>query len=137
MYRAAWLTLVILFASGLLGRVDAKVIPYRKLTVEQRTALEASEQRLAIFDRRLQALDRERHLGKVSRVEYGYEAHDLTAYIMAEARFHDDILIDSRPVPPEDVREVVENIVKYGRHARHAGNGQPRPDGADRAGDRV
>ena len=25
-----------------------------------------------------------------------------------------EILVDSRPVPPEDVREVMENIAKYG-----------------------
>jgi hypothetical protein len=114
MYRAVLGSLVLFVVSGLFCRVEAKLIPYRKLTAEQRMELEASEQRMSTFDRTLQALESARKHGKISRKEYGYEAHDLTAYIAAEARFQNDILIDSRPVPPEDVREVMENIVKYG-----------------------
>jgi hypothetical protein len=114
MYRAVLLSLALLVIAGGASRLDAKVIPYRKLTADQRVALQQSELRLATYDRALQALEVARKRGKISRIEYGYEKHDLTAFIAAEARFQNDILIDDRPFPPEDVREVMENIAKYG-----------------------
>ena len=114
MYRAIGFSLVLLVATGLSSRLDAKVVPYRKLSLDQRLALERSERRLETFDRALQILERERRLGKISRREYGYEAHDLTAYIKAEARFQNDILIDRRPFLDDDAQDVMSNIIKYG-----------------------
>jgi hypothetical protein len=113
MYRAVFASLVLLVLSGMFSRVEAKLVPYRKLTLDQRVALEASERRLDMYDHALQTLDHERRHGKISRKEYGYEARDLNAYIMAEARFQNDILIDDQPFPPENVREVMENVAKY------------------------
>ncbi len=114
MYRAVLASLVLLLISGMVSRVEARVIPYRKLTLEQQMALDESERRMGIYDRALQALDRERKHGRISRGEYGYESHDLTAYIAAEARFQNDIMISDQPFPPDSVQEVMANIVKYG-----------------------
>jgi hypothetical protein len=114
MYRAVLVTLVLLGLTGFFSRAEAKLIPYRKLTPDQRLALQASEQRLATYDRALVALESARRHGKISRTEFHYEEHDLVAFISAESRFQNDILIDDQPFPPENVREVMENIVKYG-----------------------
>jgi hypothetical protein len=114
MYRTVLVSLVLLVAAAVSAPLDAYVFPYRKLTADQRLALAQSEQRLQTYDRALQAVEQARREGKISRKEYGYEVHDLTAFISAEARFQNDILISNRPFPPEDVREVMENIVKYG-----------------------
>jgi len=114
MYRVIGFSLVLFVASGLVCRVEAKIISYGKLTLDQRVALEASERRLEIFDRKLQAVEHARSHGKISRTEYGYEVHELTAFISAEARFQNDILIDRRPFLDDDAQDVMSNIVRYG-----------------------
>jgi hypothetical protein len=114
MYRAIGFSLVLLVATGLSSRLDAKVLPYGKLTLDQRMALEASERRLKIFDRKLQAVEHASGQGRISRAEYGYEVHELTAFISAEARFQNDILIDRRPFLDDDAQDVMSNIVRYG-----------------------
>jgi hypothetical protein len=113
MYRAVLLSLVLLVGMGGVTALRAKLIPYRKLSTDQRVALQESEKRLGTYDRALQAIELARKKGRISRMEYGYEAHDLTAFIGAEARFQNEILISDQPFPPEDAREVMENIAKY------------------------
>ena len=114
MYRGILFSLVLLLASGHVGRLDAKIVSYNKLKPEQLAQLEASEQRLAIFDRKLQAVEVARRQHKISRTEYGYEVHELTAFVSAEARFQNDILIDRRPFLDDDAQDVMSNIIKYG-----------------------
>jgi hypothetical protein len=117
MYRPVGISLAFLVVTVGFCRLNAKVIPYRKLSMDQRLTLEQSERRLETYDRALQVLERDWRKGRVSRTEYGYEEHDLTGYICAEARFQNDILISNGPCPPEDVREVMENIEKYATYA--------------------
>jgi hypothetical protein len=93
--------------------LDAKVRRSRDLTVTQTVALQESERRLDMYDRALKALTVARKRGEISRREFGYEERDLVGFIGCEARYQNDILIDDRPFPPEDVREVMENIAKY------------------------
>lgn len=114
MYRAVLASLVLLLVSGMACRVEARLIPYRKLTADQRLQLETSEQRLGIFDRKLQALDLALRHHAISRTEYAYEAHDITAFIAAEARFQDDLLTDNQPFLSDDSQDVLANIVRYG-----------------------
>ena len=114
MYRNALLFAVILFvALGTSSNVQGKVLRYRDLTTDQIMALQQSERRLDMYDRALKALPLAFKHRKISRREYGYEEHDLVAFISAEARYQDDILIDNQPFPPENVREVMENVARY------------------------
>jgi lipopolysaccharide biosynthesis regulator YciM len=114
MYRAVVASLVLLVVSSLCYRVEAKIVPYRKLTDQQRLQIEASEQRLEVFDRKLQAVEVARRHHQISRAEYGYEVHELTAFIADEARLQDDILIDNHPLLSDDAQDVMSNIVRYG-----------------------
>ncbi len=120
MYRAVLVTLVLLVLTGLSCRVEGKVIPYRKLTPEQRAALDASQHRLATLDRELQGLEYARRHGRISSKEYAYEAHDLTAYIAAESKFQNNILVDDQPFPDPPV-EVERTMATIGKYAGYAG----------------
>ncbi len=113
MHRNVLLFAVVLFAVLGAANVHGKVLRYRDLTTTQVMALEQSERRLDMYDRALKALTTARKLGKVGRRESGYEERDLVAFIGAEARYQDDILIDNQPFPPENVREVMENVARY------------------------
>ena len=114
MNRNALLFTVVLFAAlGVSANVHGKVLRYRDLTTTQIIALQQSERRLDMYDRALKALPTARKLGKIGRREYGYEERDLVAFIGAEARYQDDILINNQPFPPENVREVMENVARY------------------------
>jgi len=85
MHRNALLFTVVLFITlGAAANVHGKVLRYRDLTTTQ-----------------------------ISRREYGYEERDLVAFIGAEACYQDDILINNQPFPPENVREVMENVARY------------------------
>jgi hypothetical protein len=90
----------------------AAVKSYKDLTVDQRVSLQESERRLALFDRTLQAIEVARQSKKMSYREYAWQRHDLIAYIGAEAKFQNDLLIKNRGMS-EDTREVLENIEKY------------------------
>ncbi len=113
MHRNVLLFAVVLFAVLGAANVHGKVLRYRDLTTTQVMALEQSERRLDMYDRALKALTTARKLGKVGRRESGYEERDLVAFIGAEARYQDDILIDNQLFPPENVREVMENVARY------------------------
>jgi hypothetical protein len=113
MHRNVLLFAVVLFAVLGAANVHGKVLRYRDLTTTQVMALEQSERRLDMYDRALKALTTARKLGKVGRRKSGYEERDLVAFIGAEARYQDDILIDNQPFPPENVREVMENVARY------------------------
>ncbi len=110
---AIFLAAMLLFTAGFSTSAHAKVRRARDLTLDEVLALQRSESRMATYDRALQALDVARSQGKISRREYGYEQRDLVAFIGAEARYQNDIMIDDRPFPPEDTRVVMENIAKY------------------------
>jgi len=105
------LTLVIL---GLIIPLSAHgaTRPLRDLKIGERTKLQESEQRMAVYDRALQALDSARAKGRISRQEYSYEQRDITAFIGAEARYQNDLLKKTSTFP-EDAREVMQNIAKY------------------------
>ena len=98
---------------GVATDAGAKTFRYDDLSLDQKMALQRSEQRLATYDRALQALDVAREKGKISRRDYAYDQHDLVAFIGCEARYQNDIMTDDRPFPPEETREVMENIAKY------------------------
>jgi hypothetical protein len=84
----------------------------RHLTGEEWTALQESEQRLAIFDRQYELLDARRAARKISFQEYGFEQHDLNALIAGEAKIQNGLLKKRRWELPEDEREVLLNIAK-------------------------
>jgi len=80
--------------------------------VPKTLALQRSEQRLALYDRSLIALDDALKHKKISRQEYSYDERDLNAFIGAEANYENDLLTKTSTFP-EESREVLENIAKY------------------------
>ncbi|MCE0482927.1 MAG: hypothetical protein LV479_01660 [Methylacidiphilales bacterium] len=75
-------------------------------------ALRESETRLIIEDRALQTLENERKHRRISRQEFAYREHDLTAMISEEAQFQNVILI-KEPGLPVDAGELLQTIGKY------------------------
>jgi hypothetical protein len=78
---------------------SAATVSFRDLTAQQIAALDASQQRLATFDRALQALDQRRARRDISLKEYKYQEHDLLAFIANEADFQNAILHKDRTDP--------------------------------------
>jgi hypothetical protein len=107
------LAVMLFFSGGLSTSADARVRREKDLTLDEVLALEHSQTRLQTYDRALQALDTAHRIGKISNREYGYEQRDLVAFIGAEARYQNDIMVDDEPFPPEDAKEVMYNIAKY------------------------
>jgi hypothetical protein len=112
MKRAIFMAAVFAGAWVFAPSAQAATRSLRELSVNDRCALEASQQRLGIFDRELAALDLRYARRKIGSRDYGYEKHDLNALIAGEAKFQDDLLTRS-PGLSEDTREILENIAKY------------------------
>jgi hypothetical protein len=108
---AIFLAAVLLFSAAF--PAQAKIRHESDLTTDEVLALQRSEQRLVTYDHALDQLDANRWHRKMSRTQFEFEQRQLVAFIGCEARYQNDILIDDRPFPPEDAREVMENIAKY------------------------
>jgi hypothetical protein len=71
---------------------SAATVAFRDLSPQQVAALDASQNRLATFDRALQTLDARRARQRISLRDYNYQEHDLLAFIANEADFQNAIL---------------------------------------------
>jgi len=111
-HRTTCLLVLVTFLFTLPSTGEASIRPYRKLTTDQRIALEASQDRLARLDSALHDLARNYARKRISARDYAYYEHDLTCYIAAEAQFQDELLIKP-PGLAEDQREILQNIAKY------------------------
>lgn len=114
--RALFLSLLTLVTLACPATLHASVKSFDDLSSTQILALQDSEQRLQTYDHALQALEVARTNHKISRQEYGYEEHDLTAFIAAEASFQNAILIKDKSGSAGaavDASEVMQNVGKY------------------------
>ena len=102
----------IIFATCTAMAASGAVKKYKDMTLDEQLALQRSEQRLALYDRSLIALDGALKHKKISLQEYSYEERDLNALIGAEAKYENDLMTKTSTFP-EESREVMENIAKY------------------------
>jgi hypothetical protein len=78
----------------------------------ERAKLQASEQRLGIYDQALRYLDYQHSRHRVSRQDYAFQQRELVSFINAEAVYQNGLLTRTSTFP-EESREVLENIAKY------------------------
>jgi hypothetical protein len=89
---------VLLFTSGLVGG-HAAVRSYAKLSVAEQVALQESEHRVATYDQRLVALDRERQRHRISAGDYQFANDQLVFCIREESLFQNAILVRKSDLP--------------------------------------
>lgn len=82
------------------------------LDPSEQAKLQASEQRLAIYDQALRYLDYQHSRHRVSRQDYVFQQRELISFINAEAVYQNGLLTRTSTFP-EESREVLENIAKY------------------------
>jgi hypothetical protein len=109
---ATFLLALFAFGVGSSKAGGAVVKSFNDLSVSQRVAVEESESRLITYDRALQEVEIALKHKKITQQEFNNETRELTAFIVGEARFQNEILI-KKFIFPEDAREVLENIAKY------------------------
>jgi hypothetical protein len=88
---------------------QASIRPYDKLTLDEQIALQESERRVAIDDRQLEALDRERSHHKISAENYQWMSEQWVLCIRQESLFQNAILV-RRSDLPERARAVLETM---------------------------
>jgi len=82
------------------------------LNPSERTKLQESEQRLAIYDQALRYLDDQHARHRVNGQDYAFQQRELISFINAEAVYQNGLLTRSSTFP-EEAREVMQNIAKY------------------------
>jgi hypothetical protein len=88
---------------------NAAVRPYAKLSVDERIALQESERRVAVYDKQLLALDRERARGKISLDDYRWANQQLVLCIQQESLFQNTILVRQSDLP-DRAKAVLETM---------------------------
>jgi hypothetical protein len=83
-----------------------------ELSTDEKQKLQASEERVVKYDRALQAIDRLRAQGQMSRQDYDFRTREFVSFIGGEAKYQNDLLTRSSTFP-DDAREVLENVAKY------------------------
>jgi hypothetical protein len=118
MHRLAVILLVLIAFEISVSTVKAKVKSFRELSATQIMALQTSEARLAIFDRDLRDLERDRDRRKISARDFAWEQRDMMAFIAAESEFQNSILIRESTFPEgphlsDKADAVLRTIGKY------------------------
>jgi alanine dehydrogenase len=106
------LVMAVIFLGGLVNS-HASVRPYKKLTLDEKVALQESERRVDIYDLQLRSLDRQRVHHKISAEEYRWSNQQLVLCLRQESLFQNAILIRGSDLPlrARDVLETMEHGV--------------------------
>jgi hypothetical protein len=91
--RALFLTAFLALAMAGTSLGTAGVRPYTKLSTQEQIALQASEQRVVLYDKELATLDRQRAHRKISADEYQWKSDTVVFYLQQEAQFQNAILV--------------------------------------------
>jgi hypothetical protein len=104
---------VIFVAVGLLaGGIacgHAHVRSYEKLSLDEKIALQDSEQRVANYDQQLANLDRARLHHRISAADYDWDSKQLVFCIRGESLFQNAILVRESDLP-QRARDVLETM---------------------------
>jgi len=105
------LFLVALLAAGMVSG-HAEVRSFKRLSLDEKMALEESERRLAVYDQELLSLDHKLAAGHLSKESYRMESQELMLVIREESLYENAILVHDSDLPQRarDLLETLEHV---------------------------